>query len=124
MTTTTDNNDISKWLPWVAVAVMAYFMFANQTSTNPPTPEPDRPKVESISKVLDAVYKKDRTDRIALLKELSERQFENDKAKLDWYNAESTKRRIETNTPFTDRVGEAIFGNTVAELVKQLEAGR
>jgi hypothetical protein len=103
---------------------MAYFMFANQTSTNPPTPEPDRPKVESISKVLDAVYKKDRTDRIAVLKELSERQFENDKAKLDWYNAEATKRRIETNTPFTDRVGEAIFGNTIAELVKQLEAGR
>lgn len=43
MTTTTDNNDISKWLPWVAVAVMAFLYFQNKNAVpiDPVNPTPD-----------------------------------------------------------------------------------
>ena len=113
------------YLPWIAVGVLALLLLWRQV---PPTdPKPDVPQpvpTATISKVLDGVYKQDRSDRLKLLKELSVKQFANDKAKLDWYNGESTTLRIQTNTPWTDKVAEAIFNEAVAELAKQLEAGR
>ena len=111
------------YLPWVAVAVLAFLLYRGQAPSNEPKPDAPKPTV-TISKVLDGVYKQDRSDRLKLLKELSTKQFANDKAKLDWYNGESTSMRIATNTPWTDRVAEAIFAEAVADLAKQLEAGR
>jgi hypothetical protein len=113
----------ASYLPWIAVAVLGYMLWSNQTKLPDPKPDP-KPDAISITKVLDGVYKQDRSDRLQLLKELSTKQFDSDKAKMEWYNAESTRRRIQTNTPFTDRVAEAMFSDSVADLVKQLEAGK
>jgi len=113
------------YLPWIAVAVLAFLLYRGQATTVEPKPDVPKPApTVSISKVLDGVYKQDRSDRLKLLKELSTKQFANDKAKMDWYNGESTALRIQTNTPWTDKVAEAIFNEAVAELAKQLEAGR
>lgn len=114
----------SNW-QWIAVvAVLGYMLYSQQAKEPKPEPKPDVPVVVTITKVLDGVYKQDRSDRLQLLKELSTKQFDNDKAKMEWYNAESTARRIQTNIPFTDRVAEAIFSDSVSDLVKQLEAGK
>jgi len=114
----------TNYLPWIAVAVLAFLLYRGQLVSEPKPDVPQPAPAVSISKLLDGVYKQDRSDRLKLLKELSTKPFANDKAKLDWYNGESTALRIQTNTPWTDRVGEAIFNEAVAELAKQLEAGR
>ena len=115
----------TNYLPWIAVAVLAFLLYRGQSAISDAKPDvPSPAPTVSISKVLDGVHKQDRSDRLKLLKELSTKPFANDKAKLDWYNGESTALRIQTNTPWTDRVGEAIFNEAVAELAKQLEAGR
>ena len=115
----------TNYWPWVVVALVGYVLYSQQAKVV--DPKPDNPKpvpTVTISKVLDGVYKQDRSDRLKLLKELSEKQFDSDKAKLDWYNSEATVRRIQTNTPYTDRVAEAIFNDSVSKLAKELEAGR
>lgn len=112
----------TNWLPWVAVAVLAYFAFVRQPSVQPIDPQPQ--PSQSISKLLDAAYKADRADKLAVLKEFSTKQFASDPEALDWFNDESTKRRIDTFAPYTDRVGKAIFDGKVKELAAELEAGR
>ena len=119
MTTTTDNNDISKWLPWVAVAVLAYFVFNKQPSADPVAPQPQ--PTQSISKVLDSCYAADRLSKIAVLKGIGTTEFPTDKAKLEWINSDSEKRRIADFQPYVDRVAEAIFAGKTAELAKALE---
>lgn len=117
----------SKNMNWQMLAVFAMGAYIVYSSQQPATPKPDDtiPVVNMpITKVLDGVYKQDRTDRLQVLKELSAKDFASDKSKLDWYNTEATARRIKTNTPFTDRVAEAIFGQRLAELIRQLESGR
>lgn len=110
------------WLPWLVVAGVLYFAFVRQPSVQPIDPQPQ--PSQSISKILDAAYKADRSDKLAILKEFSTKEFANDPEALKWLNDESTKRRIETFTPWTDRVGKAIFDGRVKELAAELEAGR
>ena len=106
----------------VAVCYFGYLFYQKQKDA--PKPEPEKPTTESVSKVLDKIYKQDRADRLAVLKELSAKQFATDQEKLKWINEESAKRRIETNIPYTDRVAEAIFENKIQDLIKELERGR
>ena len=112
----------TNWLPWLAVAALAYFAFVRQPAVEPIDPQPQPP--QSISKVLDAAYKADRSDKLAILKEFSTKEFNSDPEALKWFNDESTKRRIETFTPYTDRVGQAMKDGKVKELAAELEAGR
>ena len=115
-------NNNNNLLPWViAIAAVGFVVY----SLNKDAPKEDpKPKVESINKVLDRVYKQDRSDRLQLLKELATKTFANDQEKLNWINEESTKRRIQTNIPYTDRIAEAIYENRLNELIKQMESGR
>ena len=116
-------NSNDNMLPWIIAIAAIGFLIYNAKKDAPPQDEP-RPRVESINKVLDRVYKQDRSDRLQLLKELSTKTFANDQEKLNWINEESTKRRIQTNIPYTDRIAEAIYENRLNELIKQMESGR
>lgn len=118
MTTTTTKE--TNWLPWVVAAVLAYFAFVNkQPSVDPVVPQPQ--PTQSISKVLDSCYAADRLSKIAVLKGIGTTEFPTDKAKLEWINSESEKRRIADFQPYVDRVAEAIFAGKTAELTKALE---
>jgi hypothetical protein len=109
------------WLPWVLVAGLAYFAFMRQpVETIDPQPQP----VASVSKILDAAYKADRSDKLKTLKEFADKQFASDQEALKWFNDTSTQRRIETFIPWTDRVGKAMSEGKVKELAAELEAGR
>jgi hypothetical protein len=119
--TTTTDNDFSKWLPWVAVAVLAYFVFNKQPSVDPVVPTPTPQPTQSISKVLDSCHAADRLSKIAVLKGIGATEFPTDKAKLEWINSESEKRRIADFQPYVDRVAEAIFAGKTADLAKALE---
>ena len=112
----------TNWIPWVAIAALAYFAFVRQPADKPIDPQPQ--PSQSISKTLDAAYKADRSDKLAILKEFSTKQFASDPEALKWFNDESTKRRIETFTPYTDRVGQAMKDGKVKELAAELEAGK
>ena len=115
-------NNNNNLLPWViAIAAVGFVIYSSKKDV--PKEDP-KPKVESINKVLDRVYKQDRSDRLQLLKELATKTFNSDQEKLNWINEESTKRRIQTNVPYTDAVATAIFENRLNELVKQMESGR
>lgn len=116
-----NNND--NLLPWVIAIASVGFVIYSTKKDSAPQDEP-RPRVESINKVLDRVYKQDRSDRLQLLKELATKTFNSDQEKLNWINEESTKRRIQTNIPYTDAVATAIFENRLNELIKQMESGR
>ena len=109
------------WLPWVLVAGLAYFAFLRQPSV-PVDPKPEPSK--TISRILDDAYKADRSDKLAILKEYATKQFGSDSEALKWFNDESTRRRIKTFIPYTDRVGKAMSEGKVAELANELEAGR
>jgi hypothetical protein len=109
------------WLPWLLVAGLAYFAFMRQP-VQPVDPQPQ--PVQSVSKILDAAYKADRSDKLKTLNEFADKQFPSDQEALKWFNDTSTQRRIETFTPFTDRVGKAMSEGKVKELAAELEAGR
>lgn len=116
-------NDKNNLLPWIiAIAAVGFVIY--QSKKDAPPKEDPKPKVESINTILNKVYKQDRADRLQLLKELSTKTFANDQEKLNWINEESTKRRIQTNIPYTDKVAEAIYENRLNELIKQMESGR
>jgi hypothetical protein len=109
------------WLPWAIVAGLAYFAFVRQpVQPVDPTPQP----VQSVSKILDAAYKADRVSKIAILKEIGTREFASDKAKLDWINSESEKRRIADFQAYVNQVAEAIDKGMTKELAERLEAGK
>jgi len=110
------------WLPWILVAGLAYFAFMRQPAVNPIDPQPQ--PVASVSKILDAAYKADRSDKLKTLKEFADKQFASDQEALKWFNDTSTQRRIETFIPWTDRVGKAMSEGKVKELAAELEAGR
>jgi len=112
----------TNWLPWVIVAGLAYFAFVRQPQVGPI--DPPQPPRQTITRILDAAYTQDRSDKLAILKEFADRQFANDQEALKWFNDQSNARRIETFTPFTDRVGQAIFDGKVKELAAEMEAGR
>ena len=112
----------NNWLPWVAVAALVYFVALRPSGDSPDNPKPE-PSM-SVSKVLDDAYKADRRDKIETLREFTHRDFASDDEALRWFNEDSARRRIETFTPYTDRVGEAMFNGTVPDLLSRLEAGR
>ena len=109
------------WLPWAIVAGLAYFAFMRQpVQPVDPTPQP----VQSVSKILQEAYKADRVSKIAILKEIGTREFASDKAKLEWINSESEKRRIADFQDYVNQVAEAIDKGTTKELAERLETGR
>jgi hypothetical protein len=112
------------WLPWVLVAGLAYFAFMRQP-VQPVNPDDSKTQpVASVSKILDAAYKADRSDKLKTLKEFADMQFPSDQEALKWFNDTSTQRRIETFIRWTDRVGKAMSDGKVKELAAELEAGR
>ena len=111
------------WLPWILVAGLAYFAFMRQP-VRPVDPQPKPQPVQSVSKILDAAYKADRVSKIAILKAIGTREFASDKAKLEWINSESEKRRIADFQAYVNQVAEAIDKGKTKELAERLEAGR
>jgi hypothetical protein len=65
-----------------------------------------------------------RVAEIAILRELSGKEFPNDSAKLNWVNSERIAKRSAAFIPYTDALAVAIDGGKVKEFADALEASR
>jgi hypothetical protein len=110
----------SSIIPWVLCGAVLYFWWQSQQANI----EPDNKPKTSISAVLDAAYKADRLDRIAILKEIEGRSFKNDQDKLDWINSETDLRRQAAFREYLDRMAEAVYSQQTGKMASDLEAGR
>ncbi len=115
----TKQQDFWQYAPWVVALVFGYLLWNKQPAT-PPGPQPE--PVQSISKVLDACYAADRLSKIAVLKSIATSDFSTDKAKLEWINTESEKRRAADFKPYVDMVAAAIIAGKTDDLAKKLES--
>lgn len=100
MTTTTDN-DFSKWLPWVAVAVLAYFLF-NKPAVGPvdPTPTPT-PTVNIVTKQVIPSMAKGFADVFEqAAAKVEDKTIKTDKELFDFVQPATAKARVEANKPF------------------------
>jgi len=115
VTSTTDNNDFSKWLPWVAVAVMAYFLFNKPVAVEPvdPTPTPT-PIVERID--INGTVKSVKAANLQSLSDAFEdaaKQVEAGKFKfarelLEYMQPITKSAREQSNKPFDLMIGQLI----------------
>jgi len=102
VTTTTDNNDISKWLPWVAVAVLAYFLFNKPTAVEPvdPTPTP----IVNIGTVTKQVLLSTAKGFADVFEQaaakVEDKSIKTDKELFDFVQPATAKARVEANKPF------------------------
>lgn len=119
----TKQTNLQSWIIAGLVVVVAIYHFkASDNADKPIDPQPQ--PSQSVSKILDAAYKADRIDKLEILKGISSGNFANDKAKLEWINSESEKRRMQTFQAYTAIVAEAIESGKTDDLAAQLESGR
>ena len=113
MTTTTDNNDISKWLPWVAVAVLAYFVFQNkQETTDPITPTPtpiERIDVNGTVKAVKAANVQALSDAFEdAAKQVEAGKFKFARELLEYMQPLTKSAREQSNKPFDLMIGQIV----------------
>ena len=113
MTTTTDNNDISKWLPWVAVAVLAYFLFNKPTTVEPvdPTPTPivERIDINGTVKSVKAANLQSLSDAFEdAAKQVEAGKFKYARELLEYMQPITKSAREQSNKPFDLMIGQLI----------------
>ena len=113
MTTTTDNNDISKWLPWVAVAVMAYFLFANkqQPTVDPVTPPSpvERIDINGTVKAVKAASVQALSDAFEdAAKQVEAGKFKFARELLEYMQPITKSAREQSNKPFDLMIGQIV----------------
>lgn len=100
MTTTTKETN---WLPWVAVAVLAYFMFVNkqQPAVDPVVPPSPVVNIGTVTKqVLPSMAKgfSDIFEQAAA--KVEDKTIKTDKELFDFVQPAAAKARVEANKPF------------------------
>lgn len=109
-------------LPWIAVAVLIGVLIWSKT---PKAEDGVKPVVvKSPSVVLRECQEADRKSKIAYISEISKQTFANDKAKLDWINAQAESARQRDFEPFMEILAKALFEEKTDELAASLEAGK
>lgn len=112
MTTTTDN-DFSKWLPWVAVAVLAYFLFNKPTTVEPvdPTPTPivERIDINGTVKSVKAANLQSLSDAFEdAAKQVESGKFKFARELLEYMQPITKSAREQSNKPFDLMIGQLI----------------
>ena len=112
-TTTVDNNDISKWLPWVAVAVLAYFLFNKPTTVEPvdPTTTPivERIDINATVKSVKAANLQSLTDAFEdAAKQVEAGKFKYARELLEYMQPITKSAREQSNKPFDLMIGQLI----------------
>lgn len=128
MTTTTANNDVSKWLPWVAVAVLAYFLFNKPTTVDPtPTPTPTINIGTVTKQVLPSTAKGFADVFEQAASKVEDKSIKTDKELFDFVQPATAKARVEANKPFDlalesglPRNEDGTFAGKEAEVAKLL----
>lgn len=128
MTTTTANNDVSKWLPWVAVAVLAYFLFNKPTTVDPtPTPTPAINIGTVTKQVLPSTAKGFADVFEQAASKVEDKSIKTDKELFDFVQPATAKARVEANKPFDlalesglPRNEDGTFAGKEAEVAKLL----
>lgn len=113
MTTTTANNDVSKWLPWVAVAVLAYFLFNKPTTVEPvdPTPTPivERIDINGTVKSVKAANFQSLSDAFEdAAKQVEAGKFKYARELLEYMQPITKSAREQSNKPFDWMIGQLI----------------
>lgn len=111
--TTVDNNDISKWLPWVAVAVLAYFLFNKPTTVEPvdPTPTPivERVDINGTIKSVKAANLQSLSDAFEdAAKQVESGKFKFARELLEYMQPITKSAREQSNKPFDLMIGQLI----------------
>lgn len=113
MTTTTANNDVLKWLPWVAVAVLAYFLFNKPTTVEPvdPTPTPivERVDINGTIKSVKAANLQSLSDAFEdAAKQVESGKFKFARELLEYMQPITKSAREQSNKPFDLMIGQLI----------------
>ena len=112
MTSTTDN-DFSKWLPWVAVAVLAYFLFNKPSTVEPvdPTPTPivERVDINGTIKSVKAANLQSLSDAFEdAAKQVEAGKFKFARELLEYMQPITKSAREQSNKPFDLMIGQLI----------------
>ena len=112
MTSTTDN-DFSKWLPWVAVAVLAYFLFNKPVVVEPvdPTPTPivERIDINGTIKSVKAANLQSLSDAFEdAAKQVESGRFKFARELLEYMQPITKSAREQSNKPFDLMIGQLI----------------
>ena len=86
-----------------------------------PAPEPPAPEPPEKADVLTQAYSADRTGRIAILRELDTREFDNDQQKADWHNEQTDALRATAFKPYIDALAQHLVDGTVAQFADELQ---
>jgi len=113
VTTTTANNDVLKWLPWVAVAVLAYFLFNKPTTVEPvdPTPTPivERVDINGTIKSVKAANLQSLSDAFEdAAKQVESGKFKFARELLEYMQPITKSAREQSNKPFDLMIGQLI----------------
>lgn len=86
-----------------------------------PVVDPIVDPVVVVADPLSVAHRAIRVAEVRMLRELATREFNSDKAKLDWINSERTEISKSCNAPYTDAIAEAIVAGTIESLANQIE---
>ena len=97
----------------LVIITIGLVLLARPVATPKPTPADDD--------LLSAIYHADRVRRVALIRDLDARTFDNDAEKADWHNSQSRAIVQDVFKPYVMALAEAIDGDTLADFAESLE---
>lgn len=113
-----DDKQSGSLIPLVVIGVILYSLFSGGGGDVPgPGPEPPGPTTDPLT----VSHQRDRSSKIRILREMTEREFRDDPEQAKWWNSEIDAARQQDFQPFVDAVAEAIVGDRVKQLADQLE---
>lgn len=101
-----------KPIDWVCIIAGALLLLPSGGSDGP-SPAP-------VSSVLAECHAADVESKVGLVRQMARMDFESQEAAGDWWNEQSTGKRIEDFTPFTDELAVAMFADDRVAALNEL----
>lgn len=120
----------TNYLPWVAVAVLGYLLWSNQTKVEPkPDPKPDVPVVVTIEKATASVLALMKTENARVFNEaaskVESKEIKTDKELFDFVQLATKLAREQANKPFDVSLEMTLPRNDDGTFAgKEIEAGK
>jgi len=120
----------TNYLPWIAVAVLGYMLWSNQTKVEPkPEPNPDVPVVVTIEKATAGVLASMKAENARVFTEAANKvekgELKTDKELFDFVQPATKLAREQANKPFDVSLEMTLPRNEDGTFAgKEIEAGK
>jgi len=120
----------TNYLPWIAVAVLGYMLWSNQTKVEPkPEPKPDVPVVVTIEKATAGVLASMKAENARVFTEAANKvekgELKTDKELFDFVQPATKLAREQANKPFDVSLEMTLPRNEDGTFAgKEIEAGK